>query len=279
MKKLIKKIFINGVITTQTGLHIGGSNTQIQIGGVDTAVIRNVVNDEPYIPGSSLKGKLRSLLEQAAGPPFGRGAGKNVRYGPFDDHRLAIVKLFGSAKGDENNVPSKIIVRDGKILTHDYDKNTDLPYTEVKTEIMVDRITAAASPRQIERVPAGVEFDLQIVLNVWEKKAKDKEEKDKDKTIEKIENLKEAEKTEEIKEITEKEMLTLVFNAMRLLEDDYLGGKGSRGSGQIKIGIKEIKERNNDFYFSYDPSDPNSKPFSDKIHTIPEDLQYEEPNQ
>jgi CRISPR-associated protein Csm3 len=244
-KVLIKKIFISGEIKALTGLHIGGSNTAIEIGGVDTSVIRNPFNDEPYIPGSSLKGKIRSLLEQTAGT-FGRGAGQ-VKNGPSDDVNQNITKVFGTVKGNESNIPSKIIVRDAELIDeNDFLKNnnkTDLPFTEVKTEIMVDRITAVASPRQIERVPAGATFKLDIVVNVWEN------------------------------DIAEAKMIELIFNGMRLLQDDYLGGKGSRGSGQVKLGIKTIKERSNGFYLGTE--DYGNELMKTSLHEIPKDLEYE----
>jgi CRISPR-associated protein Csm3 len=245
IKTLIKKIFISGEIKALTGLHIGGSNTAIEIGGVDTSVIRNPFNDEPYIPGSSLKGKIRSLLEQTAGS-FGRGAGQ-VKNGPIDDINHKIAKVFGTAKGNDSNIPSKIIVRDAELIDEDnFLKNnnkTDLPFTEVKTEIMVDRITAVASPRQIERVPAGAKFKLDIVVNIWNN------------------------------DISEADAIELIFNGMRLLQDDYLGGKGSRGSGQVKLGIKSIEERSNDFYLGNENYDGKLR--GNSQHEIPQDLQYE----
>jgi CRISPR-associated protein Csm3 len=246
-KTLIKKIFISGEIKALTGLHIGGSNTAIEIGGVDTSVIRNPFNDEPYIPGSSLKGKIRSLLEQVNGTFKERG--NKIQNGPDTNEKNPIVQVFGTEKGEKTlkPVPSKIIVRDAQIIDEgDFLKNnnkTDLPFTEVKTEIMVDRITAVASPRQIERVPAGATFKLDIVVNVWEN------------------------------DIAEAKMMELIFNGMRLLQDDYLGGKGSRGSGQVKLGIKTIKERSNGFYLGTE--DYGDELMKTSLHEIPKDLEYE----
>lgn len=247
---LTKKIFINGKIKVLSGLHIGGSNTSINIGGVDTAVIRNPFNNEPFIPGSSLKGKIRSLLEQKEGL-FSKSSNKIPQGAYVDDETHPIVQLFGATKGSDLGVPSKVIFRDCSIIDKDDkgkkisdNKTTDLPFTEVKTEITVDRITATASPRQIERVPAGVEFEMQILLNVWQKEDKQKN-------------------------ITEKDMMKWLFNGMRMLEDDYLGGKGSRGSGQIKFYVESIKERSKNFYekeFDY------SNAFEKSEHQIPEDF-------
>ncbi len=211
MSQLEKKIVVKGKIKTLTGLHIGGSNQTIQIGGIDSSVVRNPITNRPYIPGSSLKGKIRSLLEINEGK-FGPGLGSEVKQGPTVDHNLEIVKLFGNAEKN-GTIPSKIIFRDCDIYDPD-DKilnntHTDLPYTEAKTEIVVDRITAKATPRQIERVPAGVEFTFEVVINVFNNDEGNRH-------------------------------LDLLIKGMKLLENDYLGGKGSRGSGQIKFKIEEV---------------------------------------
>ncbi|HAS47299.1 MAG TPA: type III-A CRISPR-associated RAMP protein Csm3 [Microscillaceae bacterium] len=219
-RTLIKKILVSGRIITLTGLHIGGSNTSIAIGGVDSSVIRNPLDNKPIIPGSSLKGKMRSLLEQLDGV-FGRGVGRNSNHGPTDDPTNRIAKVFGTAVNETNNVPSKVIVRDCELLDAENEildnQNTDLPYSEIKTEVVIDRITAAATPRNLERVPAGVEFSFDMVINVFDN---DDEEK----------------------------MVNMVFNGLKLLQDDYLGGSGSRGSGQIKFVIEEVKERSREYY-------------------------------
>lgn len=242
-KKLAKKIFITGKIKTLTGLHIGGNNNSVDIGGIDAYVIRDAMTGKPYIPGSSLKGKMRSLLEQV----FGNYAQVNmgaVKNGASDDERQDTVKLFGTAKGNDNNIPSKIIVRDCSLLS-DYSDITELAqYTEVKTEVVIDRITAAAMPRSLERVPAGAEFNLDIVLNIWEGG----------------EN-----------ELSEEETLRLVFMAMLLLESDYLGGKGSRGCGQIKIGIEKIQQRSAAFYNDMNKIKEGS--YEQTKHVIPTNLE------
>lgn len=226
MKQLIKKILISGQIETLTGLHIGGSNTALQIGGIDLSVVRNPVNNKPYIPGSSLKGKMRCLTEQALGV-CGREVGKEVPNGPSDEtsgpKAQPVLNLFGLASRDKKieNIPSRIIVRDCELNDPDdkllQNRSMDLPYTEAKTEVVIDRVKASATPRQIERVPAGVFFNMEMVLNVFQG---DKET----------------------------EMLELLFNAMRLVQDDYLGGKGSRGCGQVRFHIRSIVERPQEYY-------------------------------
>ena len=214
MKQLVKKIKINTSITLITGLHIGGNSENVEIGGIDNPVIKLASKgDVPYIPGSSLKGKMRCLLEQAAGAPkVGLDAKVN--------------NLFGITESKANNTtnqPSKIIVRDA-MLSDDSKKmlldcdNLDMPYTENKFENVIDRVKGIAQhPRQTERVPAGAEFNAEFIINVWDD---DKEE----------------------------ELMALFEKGIRLLENDYLGGSGSRGYGQIKFGEMkrtELSDANN----------------------------------
>ena len=165
MKQLVKKIKINTSITLITGLHIGGNSENVEIGGIDNPVIKLASKgDIPYIPGSSLKGKMRCLLEQAAGAPKVGLDGK-------------VNNLFGitESKADNtSNQPSKIIVRDA-MLSDDSKKmlldcdNLDMPYTENKFENTIDRVKGIAQhPRQTERVPAGAVFNAEFIINVWD---------------------------------------------------------------------------------------------------------------
>lgn len=200
--KLVKKIIYTGTITLKTGLHIGGTNAALNIGGPDKFVVRNPINNIPYIPGSSLKGKMRSLVEIANGET---NEGK-----PTNNPNHKAGKLFGISGDNEKSKPSRLIVRDAELDIHACDfSNTDLPYTESKTEVAIDRVTAKANPRTFERVPAGAKFKLNMVLNIFE-----------------------GENEAELKETLKQ--------AIRLLEDDYLGGHGSRGYGQVKFD--DLKE-------------------------------------
>lgn len=236
--KLSKKIFIKGEIEALSGLLIGGSNTAMGIGGPDKMVIRNPVTNEPYVPGSSLKGKMRSLLEISYGYVKSVKMG-NVKYGPSDDPELVTTLLFGSASSDEHQRPSRIIVRDGKLLNGDeFGNKTDLPFTESKTEVVIDRITSAAMPRTFERVPAGAKFELDIVLNIFEGDNK-----------------------------SESELLTHTLRGLQMIQDDYIGGSGSRGSGRVKFHIKSISERTSEYYHTGDASKERQR-----NGEIPEDL-------
>lgn len=223
MPKLIKKIEISGVLTLETGLHIGGTNSSMSIGGIDKAVIRNPLNNQPYIPGSSLKGKMRSLLEISTGNIGGRSGGV-VQNGPSSNTGTTTAPLaadlFGNAVNDGQK-PSRLIVRDLSLINdEELLAKTEIPYTEGKTEVVIDRITSAAMPRQNERVPAGAKFRLNLVVNIWEQ------------------------------DQNEKALLDMLFAALQLLSDDYLGGHGSRGYGQVSINIQQMIEKSSTEYYN-----------------------------
>lgn len=199
MNKLIKKIRYTGTITLKTGLHIGGTNAALNIGGPDKFVVRNPLNNIPYIPGSSLKGKMRSLVE------IYNGETNNGK--PTNDANTKAGALFGVSGDSDSSRPSRLIVRDAELDINSADfSNTDLPFTESKTEVAIDRVTAKANPRTFERVPAGAKFNLNMVLNVFESE-------------------------------DEKGLKNTLKQAINLLHDDYLGGHGSRGYGQIEIKL------------------------------------------
>ena len=206
MEKLVKKIRIRTTIELITGLHIGGSKDSVEIGGIDLPVIKLAVKDnQPYIPGSSLKGKMRCLLEQTEGASeIGMSSKVN--------------KLFGITKDDKKNrenQPSRLIVRDAMLTKESKEElenndNLDMPFTENKFENTIDRVRGiAGNPRQSERVPAGAKFNVEFVINIWD---------DDD----------------------EAELMEYFRKGINLLENDYLGGSGSRGYGQIKFGEYEL---------------------------------------
>jgi CRISPR-associated protein Csm3 len=204
--KLIKKVIYSGTITLKTGLHIGGTNAALNIGGPDKFVVRNPINNVPYIPGSSLKGKMRALVEIYNGETNG---GK-----PTNNPNHKAGALFGVSGDNEQSHASRLIVRDAELDINSCDfSNTDLPYTESKTEVAIDRVTAKANPRTFERVPAGAQFKLNMVLNIFEGE-------------------------------DEAQLKATLKQAIELLEDDYLGGHGSRGYGQVEIALEEPQEKN-----------------------------------
>lgn len=202
MEKLVKKIKITTTIELVTGLHIGGSSDSVEIGGIDIPVIKIATKDnQPYIPGSSLKGKMRCLLEQIYGSSK---VGGNTK----------INNLFGYSS---DNKPSKIIVRDSYLQetsAHELQNcdNLDMPYTEGKWENVIDRVKGTAEhPRQTERIPAGVFFDVEFIINVWD-------------------------------EDNDKNLIDLLEEGIKALENDYLGGSGTRGYGQIRFSERKREE-------------------------------------
>ncbi len=208
--QLIKKIIVTGKLTLKTGLHIGGTNTALNIGGPDSFVVRNPITQQPYIPGSSIKGKMRSLIELRDGTIARDG---DVTRDPT----TAAGALFGTiGRRDDENHPSRLIVRDANLNLEGENatmfENTDMPYTESKTEVVIKRTTAKAMPRTIERVPAGAIFDINMVVNIFEGE-------------------------------DENRLIRTLKDAINLLEDDYLGGNGSRGYGQVEFSELKFDER------------------------------------
>ena len=194
---MFAKIEIKGKIILETGMHIGGSTQFAAIGAVDSPVIRDAFTDLPMIPGSSLKGKIRTLLAKKY------NNGKLVEPNKDD---IKIRRLFGSSEGDIKS--SRLIFSDSILSNAEELKQIGVSSTEIKVENTINRITAIANPRQIERAVRGSEFDFSIIYN--------------------------AEEESEIKED-----LSILKEGLKFLEYDYLGGNGSRGYGRVKIdGLK-----------------------------------------
>lgn len=222
--KLYGRIILEGQIEALTGLHIGGSPGALAIGGVDLPVIRNPLDQTPYIPGSSLKGKMRSLWEKANGvrqnQPIGKGVSIHACKTKPEYDLCPVCQIYGSLGQSDASFPTRIVVRDVKLEQNSLKAaKTDLPYSEVKWEAAIDRVTSAATPRQIERVPAGAIFDnMQIVFNIYN-----------------------AEDRRRFQDVLE---------ALTLVEDDYLGGHGSRGSGRIRFKNLTLTCKSTDNYLN-----------------------------
>lgn len=243
-KPLLGKVKLLGVIRAQTGLHIGGAEEVLEIGAVDAYVVRDPVTRDPYVPGSSLKGKLRSLFEREQGVSFNRPIGRrgaevqiHVCDTTEDAFNCAVCRLFGSSgygEGNEGkNFPARLKVRDAPLFLYTREKllnaETDLWLTELKFENALDRVTAAATPRKIERVPPGSDFRFELVYDV-----------------ESFEHLEDD--------------LNNLFFALQLLEDDALGGHGSRGSGKVQFFVYDFQRRKIESY-RQDASGASAPPF------------------
>ncbi|AUS99810.1 type III-A CRISPR-associated RAMP protein Csm3 [Nostoc sp. CENA543] len=260
-KPLLGKLTLTSHLSAETGLHIGGGGENLDIGGLDKPVIRDPLTKYPYLPGSSIKGKLRSILERLLNKPLNRTGGSDtwryesddladgfteVERGQFVAYEGArtcqVSRLFGSTGGskfwmpietareeglfsDKNrthtiqnqncvqvsrgrNAPARLIIRDSHLVTESAEKlkqvDTGLYMTEWKFENGIDRVTAAANPRQLERVPAGSKFKFELVYTV----------EDASQAIEDLQNI---------------------AIALAILEDDALGGHGSRGYGKVRF--------------------------------------------
>ncbi|MDP9486134.1 MAG: type III-A CRISPR-associated RAMP protein Csm3 [Actinomycetota bacterium] len=236
MTKLRAKVVIEGELEVLTGLHVGSAAAGMQIGSVDAPVVRDPVTGRPYIPGSSLKGKLRSLLEAAEGKPYNRSGGRDVRRHECDSREdalgCAVCRLFGSiGRNGGDNQPARLAVSD-LLLTEDSFAlleaiDTGLMYTEWKFENTLDRVTSAAMPRQIERVPAGSVFALRLVCD------------DREEGADPAGLLQED--------------LTNLSRALGLLEDDALGGHGSRGYGRVAFVNLRVSRRPVEQYGTREP--------------------------
>jgi len=199
MSEKIKSIHrLAGRIVLESGLHIGAGNDTIEIGGLDNPVVKDV-SGKPYIPGSSIKGKLRSIMEWCEGK-----VKDNNEPCSCGDASCAVCRIFGAHKAVKMRMgPPRLIVRDAVMCK----RPEALSYTEAKYENTIQRIDGTATnPRQLERVHPGTEFAFEILYRNYmadEKVAEEDREK--------------------------------IVNGLKLVEHDYLGGCGSRGSGKVRF--------------------------------------------
>src|SRR5690348_16162984 len=235
--KLVGKLILEGELHCETGLHVGAGKGSLEIGSSDNPVIKDAFG-RPYIPGSSLRGRLRSLLEQSScltSPAelvyLTRRRGQEVRIHQSDRPDDEICILFGRNSGRMDRVvgesldssqssPARLAAYDAPLdpesITPQMRENLDDELTEVKSENAVDRITSQANPRTLERVPSGARFRFRMVLDVL---------------------------CEE-----DKPLLARLIEGLRLLEDDALGGGGSRGNGRVAFSGLSLAWRGKEYY-------------------------------
>ena len=205
MGNFIKKIFLNGTIETVTGLHICSYNDTFSLGILDYTIVRDPLTHQPFIPASSIKGKLRSLLETSGSAPNGMIAG-----------------LFGMPSKTTKTLPGRLLLRDAYLTAESQAVSlpfADLPYTELKKETAIDRNTGKATPTIVERIPAGLFFDLEIIITIYD-------------------------------DDNEADLLQTLFAGLDLLQDDYLGGRGTRGYGAVKFHLQTITEKTKENYIN-----------------------------
>ncbi len=218
--KLIMTKRITGKIIVETGLHIGGSVESMEIGGVDNPILRNKANGEPYIPGSSLKGKMRSLMDWQLGSMNAKGDTCQCA-----KPECKVCRVFGVSSNKNNHLgPTRLIVRDSFLSDDTKTKFTSgMDISEIKHENSINRITAEANPRPLERVVPGVSFELDMVYRVFDINGDNGS--------------------------ADKKYFDAVIEALGLVEQDCLGGAGSRGCGKVR--------------FEYEISDCQQKPSQD----------------
>lgn len=248
--KLLGKIEIRGVIECITGLHIGGAKEKVEIGGIDNPVIRDPLTTFPYIPGSSLKGAMRSKLELFYSLPLKevKKGSPPIRMHECDDNNCIHCMIFGRAASANGNMPTALYVYDAFPTDETkelWEKLED--YIEIKWENQLDRITSAANPRQIERVPAGSKFEFTMIYNIYD-----------------VNNNKIV------------EALKYIFTGLKLIEDEYLGGYGSRGSGRVKFTSISIKVKKRSYYETSQSKEISEAIKSDDVSSILEQLNSRE---
>jgi len=239
------RLLLNFDIKAETGLHIGGAFEGVAIGGVDKTVIRDPLTNQPYIPGSSLRGKVRSLVEKYTGKKqnqrINQGYIHSCQDNEWQDYQdCEVCQVFGVPGEREFGTPARLVVRDMHMHPESVERlnqiQTDLPFTEVKVEVAIDRVTSQANPRQMERVPAGTVFTGgEMVYSLYSGQFTDT----KDHSY-KIDALKDLQRFE------------TVLMGLQLLEDDYLGAAGGRGSGKICLSNLKLGFKNGASY----PSQP-----------------------
>jgi CRISPR-associated protein Csm3 len=235
--RLIGKLILEGELHCVTGLHVGAGKGSLEIGGADNPVVKDSTG-RPYIPGSSIRGRIRALLEQSTGMAvpselvyLSKRKGQEVRIHQSDRPDDEICVLFGRTPGrmekavgdaiESNHAsPARLAVFDAPLdadsITAAMRENLDDELTEIKSENAIDRITSQANPRTLERVPAGARFHVRFVLDM----------------------------------LCEEDgvLLPLFVQGLRLLEDDALGGGGSRGSGRVRFVNLNLTWRGKEYY-------------------------------
>ncbi|WP_286887570.1 type III-A CRISPR-associated RAMP protein Csm3 [Aneurinibacillus sp. UBA3580] len=233
---LLKHIIeITATLRCETGLRIGGSNDTIEIGGLDNPILRHPITGEPYIPGSSLKGKMRSLLEGVNGRFYSawnnrerklvRNTSNNGKPCECGMVGCKVCTTFGYPANPKRTItpgttiigPARLIVRDS-VLTdashkwlQEAQREKGLNFSEVKHENTIHRQNNSANPRPNERVPAGAEFKVEMMLKIYDQDNKT-------------------------------DLINFVKQGLKLLEHDYLGGSGSRGYGKVTFHNVKVTE-------------------------------------
>jgi len=215
-------IEITGVIHCLSGLRVGGSDDLLQIGGTDLTCIKHPVTLKPYLPGSSIKGKMRSEIEKKLGKVGGQNQNEPCGCASRD---CFVCRVFGPHKNTRHELgPTRIIIRDAQVV--------EGGETELKSENVIDRKTGAAqNPRKIERVVAGSKFALKVVLQVWDLDDQCEYEKQKGGDA----------------------LFAFLKDGLREVQMTGLGSGVSKGSGEVEF--LDLKRDGQPFHLNSTPSD------------------------
>lgn len=229
---------LEGKIKLLSGLHIGGNKDIIEIGGMDNPVIKNPITGLPYIPGSSIKGKMRFLLEWNLGKVDPNKGGEPHSCSP-DNGDCPICRIFGNTDKNKRYGPTRLKVNDCPLILTDDDRKkfekNELIFLEDKVENRINRLTGTAEhPRHMERVPAGMSFDFGLTYKIFKIDDGETDAKNKD-----------------------EDNWQHVVNALYMLQEDTLGGSGSRGYG--KIEFIELKFDGKNVTLQWDGSEGRAK--------------------
>lgn len=227
--RLLKVHTITATLTVVTGLRVGGSQETMEISGLDNPIVRNPANAEPYIPGSSIKGRMRSLAEWYFGELPGLWTQNPKHFGDVTqpDPQARTARVFGlpaksvgqqasdAEKKAYTRGPTRLVVRDAHLAQAWRDQfRAGRPVTEVKSENSINRLTSMANPRPMERVLPGVQFEVEMLFRVFD-----------------VDGDGGAGDEQDFKDV--------LLVAMKLAEADALGGGSSRGNGKFRLdGLK-----------------------------------------
>lgn len=244
-------VILRGKIVCDTGLRIGEANESLEIGGIDNMVMRDKESNLPYIPGSSIKGKLRNLFElfntESTNSIIQNGQ-RRKEFGPCNCGKCDVCKIFGFTNDKDGLYvgPTRLIVRDSfpDKPTKEFWNNAEgiSRGAELKTENVIDRVKGSAyNPRPSERVPKGSKFDFEFVFSIYNEE--------------------------------DKKNFKNIFTAMKLLEENYLGGSGSRGYG--KVHFEDINYIIRDKSFYTESKVDNEPETFGRLSEIPDDLELD----
>ncbi len=252
------KYVISGKIVCLTGLHVGGTTEGFEIGGMDNPVLKDALTDVPYIPGSSLKGKLRHLLEWSLGsnpftgkPHHFTESEKKVSFEFCSCGRCEACVLFGTTP--EDGVRE---MKEGEVVGFARVHRIQPAKKEEKPTFF--RIAGPA------RLTVRDSFPTEKTVSDWDRLLGKNiyTEIKSENTIDRVTSEAnprsmervprgsefEFEMLVDILHAEDKKLLPHLFSAMVLLENSYLGGSGTRGHGKIKFADLKISFRSIDYY-------------------------------